>query len=578
MLSDYSDFRHALPHLPAHILSREVFSINRKRILTGALILTLAGVVTRILGFVYRIYMSNLMGAEGMGLYQLIMPVYALAWSISCAGFNTTVSKLTAQEKARGAYGNMSRMLKQSVIITTLLGVLLSGLLFFGAGLLATYFFADQRVVLPLQILSFAFPFMAAGTCMRGYFIGLQEAKIPALNQVLEQIVRMVIVYLLAARFVPLGLEYAAAVALFAIVVEEIFSCGFVFAAYRWRQKRKNSPPGRGARRAGWLYGYALRYGKAPQSNHPAAPRHPSKEGNYKPTMTNLQIFTLIMCMALPLTGNRVAGSLLSAWENVLIPQRLQMFGLSATEAISEFGRITGMAMPLIFFPTAVLTALSVTLVPAVSEAVAAKDLRGVSTIASKSLLFAAITGMGASALFIFFSHELGMAIYNQPLGLMLKLLGIMCPFIYMQIVISGVLNGLGCQMFIFRNSLLSSAISIGFIYVFVPQFGLTGYIFGWLVSLLVVIALGLYKVRRFMPLEMEFTKWMLRPLLAALAAGLTARLVANRGLLEFAGPRMGLVLSVGILMVIYLFGVLLTGCITREEIRRLYSRRQKQA
>ena len=523
-------------------------NINRKRILTGALILTLAGVITRILGFVYRIYMSNLMGAEGMGLYQLIMPVYALAWSISCAGFNTTVSKLTAQERAKGEYGNMARMLRQSVVITTVLGLLLSAALYFGAGLLAEYFFNDMRTYMPLRILSFAFPFMAAGTCMRGYFIGLQEAKIPAINQVLEQIVRMIIVYLLAARFVPRGLEYAAAVALVAIVAEEIFSCGFVFVAYNLRGARNR---------------------KRDTTSRPKPRPGP------KPTLSNMQIFTLIMCMALPLTGNRVAGSLLSAWENVLIPGRLQMFGLSATEAISEFGRITGMAMPLIFFPTAVLTALSVTLVPAVSEAVTSKDLRGVSTIASKSLLFAAITGMGAAALFLFFSHELGLAIYNQPIGIMLQLLGIMCPFIYMQIVISGVLNGLGCQMFIFRNSLLSSAISIGFIYVFVPHFGLTGYIFGWLVSLLVVIALGLYKVRQYMPLEMEYTKWLVKPLLAALAAGLAARLIATRWLLDMLGLRIGLVFSISILMGIYLCGVLLTGCITKEELQRLHSRKK---
>lgn len=482
-----------------------------------------------------------------MGLYQLIMPVYVLAWSISCAGFNTTVSKLTAQELARGEHGNMRRMLRQSVVITTVLGVLLSVLLYFGAGLLAEHFFGDMRTMLPLQILSFAFPFMAAGTCLRGYFIGLQEAKIPAINQVLEQVVRMVVIYLLAARFVPLGLEYAAAVALLAVVVAEFVSCVFVFGAYRWRSIK------------------AKHYTSAAISR--------SKTASKPPSLSPLQTFTLIMCMALPLTGNRVAGSLLTAWENVLIPQRLQMFGLSATEAISEFGRITGMAMPLIFFPTAVLTALSVTLVPAVSEAVTAKDLRGVSIIASKSLLFAAITGMGAAALFIFFSHELGLAIYNQPIGLMLQLLGIMCPFIYMQIVISGVLNGLGCQMFIFRNSLLSSAISIGFIYVFVPQFGLTGYIFGWLVSLLVVIALGLHKVRQYMPMEMEFSKWLIKPLLAAAAAGLVARLMATRWLLEIGGLRMGLVISIAILMVIYLCGVLLTGCITKEELQRLHSR-----
>ena len=142
-------------------------NIDKRKILTGALILTAAGVITRILGFVYRIYMSNIMGAEGMGLYQLIMPIYALAWSISCAGFNTTVSKLTAQEKARGEYGNMTRMLRQSVIITTVLGVVLTGALYFGAELLATYFFHDTRVVMPLRILSLAFPFMAAGTAIR---------------------------------------------------------------------------------------------------------------------------------------------------------------------------------------------------------------------------------------------------------------------------------------------------------------------------------------------------------------------------------------------------------------------------
>ncbi|MCL1787411.1 MAG: stage V sporulation protein B [Defluviitaleaceae bacterium] len=510
-------------------------TINKKRILTGALILTLAGVATRLLGFVYRIYMSNLMGAEGMGLYQLIMPVYALAWSISCAGFNTTVSKLTAQERAKGEYGNMSRMLRQSVAITTALGLALSAILYFGAEFLAVHFFNDSRTLLPLRILSFAFPFMAAGTCMRGYFIGLQEAKIPAINQVLEQLVRMLVVYLLAARFVPRGLEYAAAVALGAIVAEEIFSCIFVFTAYK-RHRKKRRP-------------------------------------KTTATLSGGQILTLIMAMALPLTGNRVAGSLLSAWENVLIPSRLQMFGLSAAEAMSEFGRITGMAMPLIFFPTAVLTALSVTLVPAVSEAVASRDLRGVSALASKSLLFAAITGMGATALFMFFSHELGLAIYNQPIGLMLRLLGIMCPFIYMQIVISGVLNGLGCQMFIFRNSLLSSAISIGFIYVLVPRLGLVGYILGWLVSLLVVIALGLYKVRQYMALDMEYSRWMLKPLLAATAAGLVARVAATRWLLAAAGLRMGLVVSVGILLLVYLCGVLLTGCISKEELRQLHGR-----
>jgi len=511
--------------------------MNKKKILTGALILTAAGVITRILGFVYRVYMSNLMGAEGMGLYQLIMPVYTLAWSIACAGFNTTVSKLTAQERAKGEYGNMSRMLKQSVIITTVLGIGLTFALYFGAELMATYFFGDIRTKMPLQILSFAFPFMAAGTCIRGYFIGLQEAKIPAANQVFEQIVRMIVIYFIAGLFVPRGLEYAAAAALIAIVAEEIFSFLFVLVAYK---------------------------------------RHRSKMPAFKPaTLSASRCFTLLFAMALPLTGNRVAGSLLTAWENVLIPRRLQMYGLPAAEAISEFGRIQGMAVPLIFFPTAVLTALSVTLVPAVSEAAAAKNMREISGVASKALLFSAITGMGAASLFMFFPHELGLAIYNQQIGFMLQLLGIMCPFIYMQIILSGVLNGLGCQMFIFRNSLLSSGICIAFIFLLVPQFGLTAYIFGWLVSLVVVIALGLQKIRTFMDIDIEFSRWFLRPLFAAAVAGFAARFLADRFFFDFAGLRIGLVLGIAVLGIIYLVGILVSGSISRDEISRLFAVRK---
>jgi len=507
----------------------------KSRILTGALMLTAAGVITRVLGFVYRIYMSNLMGAEGMGLYQLIMPVYALAWSISCAGFNTTVSKLTAQERAKGEYGNMGRVLKQSVVITTLLGIILTAALYFGAELLAAHFFKDERVVMPLRILAFAFPFMAAGTCMRGYFIGLQEAKIPAANQVLEQVVRMLVVYLLAARFVPRGLEYAAAVAFIAIVAEEVFSFGFTYISYRVFKKRRRLTK--------------------------------------RPTLTSMQTLGMVMAMALPLTGNRVAGSLLTAWENVLIPARLQIYGLSASEAISEFGRITGMAVPLIFFPTAVLTALSVTLVPAVAEAAASGNMRRIGTATSKGLLFAAVTGMGAAALFVFFSHELGMAIYNQPIGLMLRLLGVMCPFIYMQIILSGVLNGLGCQLFIFRNSLISSAITIAFTFFAVPRFGLPSYIFGWLLSLVVVIALGLHKIKQHIDFELPFMCWLVKPLAAAALGGVIARTLADRLLLDALGLRFGVGVAIGVFGFVFFWGIVLSGCISKTEVKALFTR-----
>lgn len=508
--------------------------MKKKSIIAGAFILTAAGIITRILGFVYRIYLSNLIGAEGMGLYQLIMPVYSLAWSISCSGFTTTVSKLTAQEKAKGEYGNMGRILKQSAAITGCIGLILCVLLYRFAGPFAIYFLKEPRIGLSLRILSLAFPFMAAGSCIRGYFFGLQETLVPAVNQVLEQCVRMLVIYLLAAGFMHRGIEYACAVAVVGIVVEELFSLVYIVAAYKIF-KTKN----------------LLRK---------------------RPVLSTTGSLALILSMAMPLTLNRVAGSLLATLENTLIPQQLQLYGLTAKEAISAFGQISGMAMPLIYFPSAVLTSLSITLVPAVSEASAVNNKKRILYTLSKSLLFTCIIGMAAAAIFIVFSRELGQAIYKQDLSGLLVPMGIMCPFIYMQMVISGALNGLGFQLFLFRNSLLSSFITIGFIYFLMPLKGMNAFILGWFVSLIVIVGLEINKLRESVQLELEYSNWFLKPMLAAAAAGLTARLVYNRFFLSVFGLHLGLVVSLALFSIIYMVSVLLMGCLTLRDVGDIFS------
>jgi len=504
-----------------------------KSIFKGAAILTVAGVITRIFGFVYRIFMSNIMGAEGMGLYQLIMPIYMLAWSISCSGFNTAVSKLIAQERVKGEYGNMGRVLKQAVMITTGIGLLLTAVLYFGADLIAVYIIRDARAAMPLRILSLAFPFMAAGTCVRGYFIGLQETTVPAVNQVLEQFVRMAIVYALAGSFIHRGLEFACAVAVIGIVAEEIFS--FFYISFAYKRHRKKT-------------------------------QHNKKPAVY----TSKVVWGMLLAMAVPLTANRVTGSLLSAWENVLIPGRLQLAGMSAQEAMSTFGRLTGMAMPLIYFPTAMLTALSVTLVPAVSEAVTTKNYSSIASTASKSVLFASICGMGAAALFIAFPNELGQVIYNQQIGYMLMMMGVLCPLLYIQIVFAGILNGLGCQVFIFRNSLISSLISIGFIFFLVPQFGIVAYIAGTFFSLLVVCTLELAKIRETIQLEVSVLNWIAKPILAATMAGVAARVAADQLFFPLPAP-IGLTLGIIVLMCMYGLVIILTGCLSKSDLQTFF-------
>ena len=505
-------------------------AIKRKSIITGALMLTAAGLVTRVLGFVYRIYMSNTIGAEGMGLYQLIMPAYSLAWSIACSGFTTTISKIVAQENAAQEYGNMGRALKQALAITGIIAGVLTCAFFFGADAIGLMIFHDTRTVMPIRILSAAIPFMTAGSCIRGYFLGLRETTEPALGQVLEQCVRMGVIYAIAPLFVPRGLEYACAAAVVGIVAGECIA--FFFSSFSYVSfKRKH---------------------------HLVKP----------PTKSSAHMLTLLVSMALPLTANRITGSFLSMWENTLIPQKLREFGMTQTEAISAYGRITGMALPLIFFPSALLTALAVTLVPAISEAIAADNHARIRATAAKSILFTNIIGFCATALFLVLPDELGQVIYRQDLGSLLFFLGILCPFWYVNIPLGGILNGLGKQRFIFRNSLLSSAVNIGFVYFFVPRYGIAAFLAGWFLSLLGVTLVSLREIKKETGLQLDRARCLAKPLLAALAAGLTTELVTNRVIAALFSGYFALFASAGVLVGLYVLLVILLGCVSWTELR----------
>jgi len=506
-----------------------------KGIVQSTLILTVANIINRLLGFGYRIYMSNLLGPEGMGLFQLIMPIYALAWSISCSGFTTSVSKLVAAEKAKEQTGNMGRILKQALAITTMLGLILTVALFFLSDYLAVSMFRDERLSMALKILSLSFPFMAAGSCIRGYFMGLQETVIPAISQVLEQCVRMAVIYLLVASMMPRGLAYATAAAMCGIFAGEVLSFIFVILSYK---------------------GYKIKW-----------------KWIKRPTISSAESLYMLSAMAIPLTLNRISGSLLTAFENLMLPRRLVDFGMTNSEALSEFGKISGMAMPLVQFLSALLVSLSISLVPAVSEAMTVKNWSRISNTVSKVMLFTTITGIGSAGVFILLANELGEIIYNQNIAHILILLGIMCPFMYMQTTLSGILNGLGEQMFIFRNALVSSAISIAFIMFIVPRLGLNGYILGSFVGLVIICVLSLNKIRVVTRIEVNIPDWFIKPVLSSVLTVLSVGLLKQQ-IFDMLGSIAGLAVNLIITGLIYMILIVATGCFGRDDMKAILGRK----
>lgn len=507
--------------------------MKKKGLITGALILTGANIVTRILGFIYRIYMSNHIGAEGMGLYQLIMPIYTLCWSISASGFSTTVSKLVAQENAKKEYGNMGRILKQSFFITAFIGTVIAICLFTFTDWVGVNLLKDGRTILALKVLSFCFPFMAAGSCIRGYFYGIQYSTIPALSQVLEQVIRMLVIYLSAQTLIPMGLEYACVAAVSGICIGEIISFLYVVIAYK----------------------------KFKKSNHLVK----------KPNINSLVLVSSILSMAIPLTANRVVNSILSTIENTLIPQKLIEHGYNSTQAMSAYGEITGMAMPLLQFPTAFLVALSITLVPAVSEAVAIKNPRKVTYTVSKTLQFTALIGIGVTSIFLAFPQQMSMAIYkSKEVGTILSYMAWMSPFLYLNIILSGILNGLGEQVFIFKNNMLSSIINIIFIYFYIPQFGMIAFIIGATIGAAATSFLAVNKVLECTSINFEVINWLIKPILAITSSTLFVKYIADKYIFNSLPLFIALLLVLFILGIAYIVLLFLLRSINKDDVKML--------
>lgn len=500
----------------------------RHTIVRSALILTLANIITRLLGFFYRIFMSNAIGAEGMGLYQLISPIYMLVWAFSSAGLSTAISKLTAEQKATRSYGNMHRLVIVASCFSIMLAVLASVLVYINAPYICTYLLKDDRTVLSLKILALCFPFMAAGSCLRGWFYGIQEAAVPAECQVLEQCTRMAVVYILSFSMLNKGLEAACAMAVTGMAAGEIISFAYVAFRAAFRKHHLNS----------------------------------------RATISYRKTGMMLLALALPLTLNRVTGTLLSGLENLLIPSKLQLFGLTRSNAVSLYGQLCGMAMPLVMFPSSLLTALATALMPAVSEANAEGSTKSISSAIEKSLTFTAVIGIGTAGLFICLPQELGEVIYNQKdIGYLLRLLGVVCPFIYLQVTLSGILNGLGKQLYIFTVNLLSSLFNIGFICMFVPKYGIEAYIFGWFVSIVTTSALSLNLAACCTKIRLYLNNILLKPLAAIGIACISLRFfTAKNSISLFSVP--ALASAIIFIGSIYLVLILLLGVFPKYQRR----------
>lgn len=467
--------------------------IKKSRILSGALLLTAAGMISRVIGFFYRIFLSRTFGAENIGIYQLISPVMALAYSVSVVGFQTAISRITATAGAEAgeipAGSAAKRRLKQSgstgslrsfsvlaagMLLSLTLSMAISLFVWFYSEEIALRFLLEERCAPLLKILALTFPVSAIHSCVSGYFYGKKSAGFPAFSQLFEQLVRVGSVMLLCnAHFAEhAGKTPDISLAVAGMVIGEIFSA-ILSLLYLWRCLQKTACSS--AVETDRLT-VAAKFFSIPA------------------------LFPELLLMAVPLSAGRVIQNFLQSVEAIAIPERLRMFGLDSAAALSEYGILTGMSLPFILFPTALTGSIAVMLLPTVSEAQALHQERTIAKAVHRSVRYCLLLGFLCLGFFLFFGPALGSLVFHQErAGSYLRTLGFMCPFLYMNSTLTSILHGLGQTIRSFFYSVASLLVRLAFVFFCIPAVGIKGYLWALLASQILLSLLQLFALRRYL-------------------------------------------------------------------------------
>ena len=441
----------------------------KDKFLRGALILTAAGLMVKVIGAFNRILLSRLLGGEGIGLYQMAYPVYLLMVSVSSAGIPIAISIVVAEKIAKNDYGGAARIFRVSLVLMVVTGIFFAAVLYGMAGfLIDNNIIRDERAYQALIALTPAVFFATILASFRGYFQGHQMMTPPAVSQILEQFVRVISMVVLAYYLLPYGLEYAAAGAAFGAVpgaVTGLFVLSFFYAKYR-----KN-----------WLRQNGMSYTAAQESIKEIAVR--------------------LVKLALPVSCANIMLPVVTGIDMLIIPGRLEAAGHTVEQATTLFGYFAGMGLPLVMLATIPTASLAASIVPAVSEAHALQNFEG---IRQKSLTAIRL------CLLLTFPAVVGLAVLSEPISLLLygtraaaSSMAHLAPAISLlgiHQITTGMLQGMGMTMMPMLNMIVSTLLKIYLVWQWtaVPTYGIVGAAWATNINFGLAAALNLFFLLRY--------------------------------------------------------------------------------
>lgn len=451
------------------------------RFVFDAFVLTISGIIARCIAVAFNVYLSKRITTEALGVYQMLMSVYLFGINIAVAGLGLTTIKMVSKEEALENTDKVAYVMKKIIRHTVTMGCTAMLLFFVTANFLIENVLnslVSERVI---YVMAASLPFLSVSYALNGYFTAERKVFKSAILQIFDQVSKVVIMICLMNKFLPGDLENACIALVLGDTLCEVIYCIITLALYNI-DKRKI--------------------------------QHMLKCNEKKETSKE------IIKIAFPIAFTACIRSGLNALKQAVIPKSLAKSNMSYSEAISEYGVVNGMAMPIISFMAVFIQPFSSLLLPQFSEYAAKKDRKKIIYTIDKvfsTTICYAVCIMGALWTF---SKEIGVILYGtEGVGWYIKMLCPLVVFMYLDSTVDSMLRGLDKQIGVMLCNILDLVISISFIYFVVPYMGVKGYIASIFLSTVlnasISIAILIYTVH----FEFKLFDWVILPLLGAVVA-----------------------------------------------------------
>ncbi len=514
---------------------------NKNTFLESAFILVLANAIVKVIGAIFKIPMTNLLGSYGMGIFNMGYQVYATLFVISTAGLPVAVSKMVSEANSLGKHKEVRSIVRITLIIFTVVGMIGSLILFFGSTFLVELFAGEnvsEQAYFSVITISPSLFFVAIASTIRGYYQGLNNMVPTGISQVIEALLKLFAGYGLAYALLLMGKseEIAAAGALFGVTLGTVLSSVYLVI----KLKREGI-------------------------------RATSVRKNI-PSLSPRGIILKLIKTAVPVTIGAAVISLTSLIDTALVMRRLQTIGYSADESLFLFGAYTSMPISIFNLPQTLITAISISVIPAITTAFAKNNVpQGIKTINSAmkiAVLIALPCAVGLNVL----ARQILNLLYSRPEEVLvaypqLEILAFAVVFVALVSLTNATLQAMSHATIPVTHMLIGGIIKIvaNYILVGIPEININGAPIGTTLCYFTISMLNLralYKINGTLP---AIVPTFIKPLIASLGMGASAVLTFNL-ISVFLGEKIGTILAILVAMVVYVVLLVLVKAITRED------------